>query len=481
MSTTSGPAEGPPLATRAAAREKHAVAVASVLAAVALTALKGAVGWATGSLGIISEALHSLLDLAAAGLTLVAVRAAAKPADARHSYGHGKVENVSALVEGLLLLATCLWIVLEAVQRLRAPEVHVEVTAWSFAVMITSIVVDVTRARALSKTAKKYQSRALEADALHFSTDVWSSAVVIVGLIGVVLAEPLAAPWLVKADAVAALGVAAIVAGITVGLARRTLGDLLDEAPEGVRDRVAAAVQVPGVVEVGRVRVRCSGPESFADVTLRVAAATSLEQGHAIADQAEAAVHRVLPGADVVVHVEPVHADTVAPQQPEVLVVREMAARHGFAAHEIHARDVLGSRSLELHVEVPADLDVATAHTRTTAFEDAVHHALPALDRIVTHIEPAASASRALAAPTALAATTTAHLRAVVAAAGIPCEPHDLRLDDENGTLHLSFHCSLPPDLPITEAHAFTDRIERGLRDRLPHLGRVVIHVEPNQ
>jgi cation diffusion facilitator family transporter len=456
------------------------VARASVAAAVGLTTLKGVVGISTGSLGILSEALHSLLDLAAALLTLVAVRASARPADERHSYGHGKVENVSALAEGLLLVATCVWIVAEALSRLASSEIHVQVTVWSFAVMGTSIVVDLTRARALRRTARKYQSQALEADALHFSTDVWSSLVVILGLGCVALAEPLGAPWLAKADAVAALGVAGIVVWITVNLLRRTLADLLDEAPPGLREHIAAAVHLPGVMEVGRVRVRRSGPESFVDLTLRVGGDTSLTQGHAIADEAEAAVHQILPGSDVVVHVEPSPEQgsaATASAASELAVARRIASEHQLAAHDLHFQDVLGQQSLELHVEVPAHLDVATAHARTSAFEEALRRALPALERIVSHIEPAPAGDKR---PVSVE-EVTALLRAAIAEVHVACQPHELHLDAEHDVLHLSFHCSLPPELPITAAHGLTERIEEALRARLPQLGRVVIHVEPSE
>jgi len=461
------------------AREKHDVALASVLAAVALTALKGVVGVTTGSLGILSEALHSLLDLAAAVLTLAAVRASARPADERHPYGHGKFENVSALVEAMLLVATCAWILVEAVDRLFVTHVHVEVTVWSFAVMLTSIAVDATRARALSRTAEKYQSRALEADALHFATDVWSSGVVILGLAGVLLARPLGAPWLAKADAVAALGVAAIVVWITIGLGRRTLADLLDESPPGLRDTIAAALRLPGVVEVARVRARRSGPESFVDVTLRVDAGTTMEHAHAIADMAEDAVHRLLPASDVVVHVEPVTGSAAAGEGHEFARARELASRLGLGAHDVHVRDVLGSRYLELHLEVPADLDVAAAHDRASAFEDRLRQELPSLARIVTHIEPLSSPGRGQRPPGPATRQVLEEVRRVVSEESPQCQPHDIAVHDEQGRLHVSFHCSVQRNLPITDAHELTERLERALRARLPWLGRVVIHVEP--
>jgi len=199
-------------------REKRFVAFSSVLAAVFLTAMKVAVGVSTGSIGILAEAAHSSLDLVAAVVTLWAVRSAGRPADPEHTYGHAKIENLSALFETALLLLTCLWIVYESIERLFFHPAHVEPTAWAFAVMSISIVVDVSRSRALARTAKKYGSQALEADALHFSTDVWSSAVVLLGLALVVVSHRTGVAWLAKADAVAALVVAAIVVALSLNL-----------------------------------------------------------------------------------------------------------------------------------------------------------------------------------------------------------------------------------------------------------------------
>src|ERR1700722_5696380 len=162
--------------------EKRAVAGSSVLAAIAITTLKIVVGVTTGSLGILSEAAHSALDLIAALVTFFSVQVSDKPADADHQYGHGKFENFSAFIETALLLLTCVWIVYESVKRLFFHSVEIEPSAAAFLVMFLSIAVDSWRSRALGRIASKYDSQALEADALHFSTDIWSSSVVIVGL-----------------------------------------------------------------------------------------------------------------------------------------------------------------------------------------------------------------------------------------------------------------------------------------------------------
>jgi cation diffusion facilitator family transporter len=287
--------------------EKSSAALNSIGAAVFLTALKVVVGLWSGSIGILAEAAHSGLDLVAAVVTYVAVRSAGRPADAQHQYGHGKIENLSAMVETLLLLGTCGWIIHEAVERMLSRSFHVEASIWAFGVMAVSILVDVTRARMLNRVARKHRSQALEADALHFSTDVWSSAVVLLGLVGVKLAAAVPSlAFLVKADAVAALVVAAIVVVISLRLGVRTIEALLDAAPHGMAEKVQKAVEtIEGVHDCHHVRIRHSGPQYFVDLHVLLDGSLSLETAHGLTDHIELQVRALLPDADVTVHPEP--------------------------------------------------------------------------------------------------------------------------------------------------------------------------------
>jgi cation diffusion facilitator family transporter len=287
--------------------EKRWAAGSSVIAAVCLTTLKIIVGIATGSLGILAEAAHSALDLAAAVMTLLAVRISGRPADSSHLYGHGKVENLSALFETLLLMATCLWIVHGALQRLITGAVEIEVNFWSFAVMATSIVVDYSRSRMLYKAAKKHRSQALEADALHFSTDVWSSVVVVVGLVSVKAAHAFPSwPMLRYADAIAALLVALIVIVVSGRLGWQTVHALVDAAPAGMQQKITSIVAaVPGVIDCHNVRLRNSGAQVFVDIHVMVDGNQTLKQAHDLTEVIERAIQDVAPEADVTVHPEP--------------------------------------------------------------------------------------------------------------------------------------------------------------------------------
>jgi cation diffusion facilitator family transporter len=299
------PAESP---AALASREKSAVALNSVVAAVGLTVFKGIVGLVTGSLGILAEAVHSALDLVAAFATWVAVRAADRPADRNHPYGHGKIENISALFETGLLLATVVWIVWESIRRLMDPAVHVEVTVWSFAVMITSIVVDISRSRMLKKAARKHRSQALEADALHFSTDIWSSCVVLLGLVLLLVSRQVPAlSFLEHGDSIAALAVAAIVAWVSLQLGWRSVQALLDASPRGgEQDAIVRTVgDMDGVADAHDVRIRAAGGSWFVDMHVTMDGDLSVREAHAITERIEVQVRSILPGSDVTVHVEP--------------------------------------------------------------------------------------------------------------------------------------------------------------------------------
>lgn len=287
--------------------EKASVALNSVLAAVFLTGMKLVVGLLSGSLGILAEALHSALDLAAALVTYFAVCFSGKAADQKHPYGHGKIENLSAMFETILLLVTCIWIIHEAYDRLVAKNITVDASIWTFAVMVISIVVDVSRSRMLYAAARKHNSQALEADALHFSTDIWSSAVVLLGLFCVKLADWFPAlAVLQKADALAALGVAIIVIYVSIKLGIRTIEGLLDTAPSGMAENIKKLVEgMPEIRDCHAVRVRTSGPKVFIDVHVTLDGNLSLKRAHQITDEIEALIQRDIPDADITVHPEP--------------------------------------------------------------------------------------------------------------------------------------------------------------------------------
>lgn len=280
-------------------KEKKRVAGISVFAAIFLTGFKLVIGMLTGSLGILSEALHSGLDLVAAIITYFSVRISDKPADKNHHFGHGKIENFSALLETILLVITCVWIIYEAVNRLVSGETHIEVNAWSYIVVVTSIIVDVSRSRALYRVARKYNSQALEADALHFSTDIWSSAVVLVGLF-------CANFGIYAADSVAALGVAVIVLAVSYKLGKRAISVLLDSSPVILNNNISEIIRlVPEVLYFHDLKVRVAGADTFVNVTIHVDPGLSITEAHAISHKVEAAICNKITRCEVQIHYEP--------------------------------------------------------------------------------------------------------------------------------------------------------------------------------
>ena len=453
--------------------EKQVVALSSVAAAMLLTSLKIVVGITTGSLGILSEAAHSSLDLLAAIITFLVVRVAGRPADTVHPFGYGKAENLGALWETVLLLATCVWIVYEAIGRLTGAVTEVDANLWAFGVMIVSIAVDFGRSRALMRAAKRYDSQALEADALHFSTDILSSTVVLTGLVLVRLAVILDVPMLERADAIAALGVAGIVIVISLRLGRAAISALLDVAPQGLADKInRTAEHVPGVREVRQTRVRRSGAASFIDLTIAVSRRAHFEEAHAIAEAVVDAVRGAVPRCDVVVHVDPMV------EVGETLADTVMAAAsvRGLRAHGLRLRNTGGSLSLELHVEVPAALSLGEAHRLATEFEAAVMSEAPELASVNSHIEPMEE-TRPAAPESGEVEAITRQVEDVARAQTLDVHRIEVWLVDDEW--HVSLHLLVPYETPVVDAHRMSERLEKRLREVIPNLGRVVVHTEP--
>ena len=455
--------------------EKRAVAGNSVVAAVAITTLKVVVGLATGSLGILSEAAHSGLDLVAAVVTFFSVRVSDKPADADHQYGHGKVENFSAFIETGLLLLTCAWIVYEAIKRIFFHQVDVEPSVPAFLVLFASMGVDFWRSRVLSKIATKYDSQALEADALHFSTDVWSTGVVVIGLLLVVLGRAYHVAWLRLADPIAALFVAGVVVYVSSRLARRTVDALLDAAPVGVRANIVAAVsRVDGVLEVDHVRIRRAGNRYFADLSIGLSRNVTFQRSEQVAHAVTAAVRGVLPDADVVVHSIP------RPAQQENIFdrVRGVAMRHNFNVHDVSIQDLRGRLHVEQHLELDESLTLKEAHDRVTLLESEIRNEVPEISTILTHIE-SEPATIEPGDEVVRDAKLEEKLKSIVANFPEVLDVHEVRVKRVRGRIYVSCHCTFSDDLPLSRVHDVQTELEIRFKQAAPQLFRVLIHPEP--
>lgn len=457
-------------------REKRTVALNSLFAAIAITALKLIVGLSTDSLGILSEAAHSGLDLVAALVTLFSVRVSDKPADAEHQYGHGKVENFSAFIETTLLLMACVWIVWEAIRRLSGHHsVHIEPSVAAFAVMFFSMAVDWWRSRKLKKIADKYDSQALEADALHFSTDIFSSAVVIAGLALVWAGAYFRVPWLVKADPISALLVSGVIVYVSSRLARRTIDALLDAAPAGYRNRIIdAALKINGVIEVERARIRRAGNRYFADLTVGLERNVTFQRSGQVVAEITKAVQDFLPEADVVIHSIPRETG----RENIFDRIRAVASRNNFSVHDVSVQDLGGRLHVEQHLELDEKLSLKNAHDVVTVLENEIRLSVPEISTILTHIESEPSTIES-GNTVVRDAVLEQKLKPIVNQFPEVVDMHDVEIKRIGGRVYMSCHCTMSDDLPLSRVHDVSTELEIRFKQAAPELFKVLIHPEP--
>ena len=514
---------------------KRSAALYSVVAAGLVTALKLAAGLLTGSLGMLSESAHSGIDLIAAAITLFSVRAADRPADDDHNYGHGKIESLSAFVETFIMLASCVWLVSEAIRRIvYHRHLALSFSFWPFLVLLLSIAVDYTRSRTLGRIARTHRSEALAADAVHFATDMWSSLAVMVGLGAAFAGERFGIAWLEYADPIAAIVVSWIILRVTWRLAQQTVDALLDATPTTdptsaepqSKDRLRSnlvhdLLAIPGVMSVERLRTRRSGSNYFADVTLGLPRNVTFQRSEQLTMAATEAVQRHLPGADVVVHSVPTAslAESVHDR------VRAVAARRNLAIHEISVQEVGGrvgeeaqpqQLHIEQHLEVDETMPLLRAHELVTELEAEIRGEIPAIGSILTHIE---SEPATIERPASLERDRQLEVRLRRVAAEFPeiLDIHDVFVTrrwpraiqlatvsagaeaSEDGTcgsvsewaeasggearggdhIQVTCHCTLPDDLPMSRVHAVITALEGAFKLDAPEVDRLLIHPEP--
>ena len=455
---------------------KRSAALFSVFAALLVTLLKLVTGLLTGSLGMLSEAAHSGIDLIAAALTLFSVNVSDRPADDQHNYGHGKIESVSAFVETGLMLASCIWILTEAIKRIVFRQ-HLALvfSVWPFAVLLLSILVDYTRARNLHRVAKQHHSEALEADAIHFGTDMWSSFAVLLGLIASFAGQHWHIAPLELADPVAAIVVSGIILRVTWHLARRTIDNLLDVAPaENTANLRLDLAAIDGVLSVNRVRTRRSGSSYFADLTLGLPRNLTFQRSEQITMAATEAVRKHLPGADVVVHSVPTAslAESVHDR------IRAVAARSNLAIHDVSVQQYDHKLHVEQHLEVDETLTLRRAHDLVTQLEAEMRREIPGIATILTHIE---SEPATIEQPASLEHDRQLELRLRRVARAFPeiLDIHEVLVTKTNARIQVNCHCTLPDNLPMARVHEVITALEGAFKVDAPEVGRLLIHPEP--
>ena len=448
---------------------KSRVAAISIIASAAMAAAKFVVGIAIGSLALISEALHSSVDLVATVITGLVVRVSDQPADEEHHYGHGKIESLSALGVIALLYVLAGGIVVQAWAHLREGMPPPTLSAVPFVVLVVDIAVNFWRARALHRTARDTRSQALEADALHFASDVFGSVAVIIGL----ALSGLGYAW---GDAVAAIAVAIMIALLGLRLARSTVETLVDRAPEGAAEKAAAAIlAVPGVVDVERLRVRMVGATHFVEAIVQVPRTFPIDRVDEIKRRAQEAVAKALDDADLTFTAVPVARDNESVRERIMVIARNS----GLAVHHVTVHDLGGKLTVSIDLEVDGDMALAAAHDIAHELERNIREEFGEDVEVDTHIEPLepelplgadAASDRVEAIKAALsrfAADSAIH------------DIHSVRVRNTDAGEIVNFHCRADPSMSVNKVHENVDEIERALRRAFPAVKRVISHAEP--
>lgn len=450
--------------------EKQSVALISMAASAGLALAKLVAGLLTGSLGILSEAVHSFTDFCATVITFFAVRMSDEPPDDRHHYGHAKFESIAALAETGLLLGTTLWIAYEAIHRLLSGETHFVLAWWAAAIIIASIIIDFFRARALSRVAKATSSEALAADALNFTSDMWSSAAVLVGLGAAWLGFP-------AADSIAALIVAAVMMVAALRLGKRTLDTLLDAAPGSATEDIRKIVEATeGVLSLSRLRIRPAGATLFTGVVVTVPRTMPIDDMIALREKIARDIKAAYPNADVTVTTDPVALDDESIAQR----VRLIAQRQGLAIHHLTIQRVGIRTAVSFDLEVDGKMTLEAAHEKATALEAAIRRELGQDVEVESHIEPLPEKilpGEELPAPDKQQIETI--LRQCVAHESHISDIHNVRVRRNPEGLFVHYHCRFEPQETIETVHEIIDRIETALQRKKPEVKRVIAHAEP--
>jgi len=456
--------------------EKRRVALHSMVAAAAMTVLKLAAGLLSGSLGVLSDAAHSGLDLVGVTLTFFSVRVSDKPADEDHTYGHGKIENLSAFLETGLMAASCAWIIYEAMHRVFKQSVAIHHSIWPVLVLLTSIGVDYWRSQRLRAVAMRTGSPALATDAFHFASDIWSTVAVLCGLSASWVGARFGIGWLRYADPFAAMVVSLMILRMTLYLGRESVSVLMDEVPVETRRRLVREVeQVKGVLEVEQARVRRSGSGYFADLTLALPRRFTFEHTGELVREATEAAHRALPDVDVVIHTVPREDRTESVFDR----VRAVAARNNVSVHELSVQSHHGRLRVEQHLELDESLPLLKAHDFVCSMEAEILREVPEIDGVLTHIE---SEPATIEQPEEIVVEDRRIKQALRATAALLPEimdVHEILVARSAEHIHVSCHCTLPDDLTMQRVHVAITALEDRFKLECPEVDRVTIHPEP--
>ena len=454
---------------------KVKVALNSLYAAVFITLIKVAAAYFSGSLAILTEVVNSGIDIFVCLVTIFSVKYAAKPADEDHNYGHEKAENFSALVQVLFLFGTSAFILYEGIARLFLNKPYdIHITIWIFGALLLSMVIDFFRARTLNKIADETKSQALKADALHFSSDILSSSIVIAGLIFTYFGFE-------KADAISALVVAGIIIYLGLKMSRKAVDSLLDRVPPGLSEKIRyETLLIDGVEGIRNFRIRSTGANIFIDMVIEISRIIPFSKAHDIMDAVERRLHQLIENADIVIHSEPVETDKETINDKIKMIVNS----YGMKCHDVFSHKIGNEIISELHIEVTDTNDLIKAHDRVTEIEDKIKSEIGIISNVKIHIDEPSNILYDTTDITGKSGDMITEIKKIVGQNKNVTSSSDYSVIITNGKIRVSLNCTFDYHFSLDEVHDIVTLLESKilaeLKERYPKLSNVIIHAEPS-
>jgi cation diffusion facilitator family transporter len=458
-------------------QQKVNVAIKSLYAALFITTIKIIAAYVSGSLAVLSEVFHSGIDIFVCVITIISVKYSSKPPDADHQYGHEKIENFSALIQVIILFATSAYIIYEAMNRLFFGKVvELNISIWIFIALIVSMIIDFTRSRALMKIARKTKSSALEADALHFSTDILSSSIVIIGLVLIKLGIS------DIADSIAALVVTSIIIYLGFRLGKKSIDSLMDRVPAGLTEKIKyETLLIEGVEGIKSQRIRATGPKTFIDMTIQISRLVPFAKAHDIMDFVERKIEELIPGADVIVHSEPVETEKETINDK----IRMIVNRYNLKSHDIFSHRINNEIYTELHIEIDNTNDIIKAHSLVDEIERKIKEEIEIISNVKIHIDEPSEKIYDTIDITGRSYEIIERVNIILNKSKDVIESSEIKILNSNGKLRISMNCAFDTDKSFEEIHEIVTVLESKifieLKKKHPNITNVMIHSEPKK
>lgn len=453
-------------------KKKYKVARTSFFVAVFIVLLKLSASIYSGSLAVLSELFHSSTDLIASVITIISIKYSAKPPDKDHHYGHEKIESFSALVQVLILVFMCIYILYEAIARIIHPPTNVNIDFYSFAVISLCIILDFTRSRALRKVARETNSQALEADALHFSSDILSSSVVLAGI-----ALYYVAPVF---DPIAAIIVSIIIIITTANLTKKAYDSLMDKVPKGMYNDITASIEsVSGVEGIKNLRVRSTSSKIFIDAEIKIGRTKMFYETHEITDKIEDSIRKITKNADIIIHTEPIETKDETINDKIRIIVNSSGYRcHDIFTYKLHDRIIA-----ELHIEISHTNNLLEAHDTITAIEEKIKNEIKVIDDVKVHLDEPSGITSEADDITNKSNEIVRLTENVIRENNNVLNFNDIHVFRVQSGLRLSCNCEFEHNIPFDKVHNFVTELESKiyikLKEYYPELINVIIHAEP--